>query len=806
MRCGAELAEACSGGRALSQMKSGVDLRRVGIREIWVRGRQAVASTVDRLGSTWRVRAPSELPLVRLVSPSVTDKDPGSAGAHAMAEVRAAFLAGAARLPGLADIPGTAAAVRTRFGDAGVLRLRAQADRIVAGELDLLGYRGLDFGDPIEWHLDPTTGVRSPLRHWSRIRYLDRSVAGDKKVVWELNRLQHLLTLARAFAVTGDERYARVIAQQLDSWIAGNPPGRGINWASSLEVAYRSIAWLWVLALTARSSALKDVFERSIPTLWQHGRHIETYLSTYFSPNTHLSGEALGLVYLGSMLPVRDAERWLSLGRRILLRCLDWHVRSDGVYFEQSTYYHAYTVDIYTQFWLLADSGDRDRIRGPLVALLDFLLHAQRPDGSTPQIGDDDGGRLLPLGPGRGNDFRYALSTGAVLMGRADLKHGASELAEETLWLLGPEAATTFDALDSAAPTDLSKAFPDGGYYIQRDGWDGRSNYLIIDCGPHGGLQNYGHAHADALSFELCANGEPLIVDAGTYTYTGSAADRDRFRTTLHNTLLIDGLASSEPSDPFHWRSAAHCRARVWWSCDRADLFVGEHDGFARIESGLVHERSVLFLKPEYWLIRDRVRGCAHEHGFELAFQCAPGAVAALDGCLASISSTAGAGPDLVLATTDTLTWRVEAGAVAPVYGASMEAPRLVLGWRASGDWDTLTLALPRNWSSADIVRPHAQGGVSVTLRHGEIEDQIVAGPGSDLLQTDRLATDANLLWVRLVRGELSELIISGGSYARVEGRDAVSELDPRQTEHRRWVGGTEQRTRASEPCAGSVA
>ena len=32
-------------------------------------------------------------------------------------------------------------------------------------------------------------------------------------------------------------------------------------------------------------------------------RHVERYLSTYFSPNTHLTGEALGLLYIGTQFP-----------------------------------------------------------------------------------------------------------------------------------------------------------------------------------------------------------------------------------------------------------------------------------------------------------------------------------------------------------------------------------------------------------------------------------------------------------------------------------------------------------------------
>ena len=69
-----------------------------------------------------------------------------------------------------------------------------------------------------------------------------------------------------------------------------------------------------------------------------------------------------------------------------------------------------------------------------------------------------------------------------------------------------------------------------------RDGWTRESNYLLFDCGPHGSL-NCGHAHADALSFDVAANGRTVLVDPGTYTYTGSKELRDWFRSSTRTTL-----------------------------------------------------------------------------------------------------------------------------------------------------------------------------------------------------------------------------------------------------------------------------
>jgi hypothetical protein len=202
-----------------------------------------------------------------------------------------------------ADPFGTRAEIRRRWPHA-EREVIDQALRIGEGRFSLLGQHELCFGQPIDWGLDPTTGKQAPTVHWSRIPLLDADVTGNLKVVWELNRHQYYLTLGRAYWYTGDEQYAKTFVDHISSWMDYNTPKQGVNWTSSLELAFRSISWLWALYFFQDSSHLTpSLFLRMLKFLYLHARHIETYLSTYFSPNTHLTGEALGLFYLGTLLP-----------------------------------------------------------------------------------------------------------------------------------------------------------------------------------------------------------------------------------------------------------------------------------------------------------------------------------------------------------------------------------------------------------------------------------------------------------------------------------------------------------------------
>ena len=177
-----------------------------------------------------------------------------------------------------------------------------QAERICRHHFDLLGYEDPDYGPQIDWHLDVVHGKRAPLKPWFKVHYLSFREVGDHKIIWELNRHQHLVTLAKAYQLTREERFAAETVRQWYDWQQSNPYPLGINWASSLEVAFRSLSWLWVRHLLAGAREMSPAFLTDLlQGLEISGRHIERYLSTYFSPNTHLLGEGVALFFIGTL-------------------------------------------------------------------------------------------------------------------------------------------------------------------------------------------------------------------------------------------------------------------------------------------------------------------------------------------------------------------------------------------------------------------------------------------------------------------------------------------------------------------------
>lgn len=666
--------------------------------------------------------------------------------------------------------------------------LIARANNAMAGRFDLLGFSGLSFGSPIDWHLEPTTGKRTPLDHWSKIDYLDASVAGDKKVTWELNRHSHFVTLGQAYWLTGDERYAEAFVLQASAWMEKNPLKRGINWASSLELAFRSIAWLWALHLCAASRHLTSKFvTRIFKSLVMQARHIESYLSYYFSPNTHLTGEALGLFYLGTALPeFNRSARWRKMGLSILLEELPIHIRQDGVYFEQTSYYHRYTLDFYTHLIALARATNLTlpaMVEERLALALDHLMWITRPDGTSPLIGDDDGGQLIKLGKREADDFRDTLATGAALLGRGDWKYVAGEAAAETLWLLGPEGVARFDQIRADRPAAEGHAFSDGGYYVMRDGWDKDASFAIVDCGPHG-ASSCGHAHADALAVEFAEGRANWLVDPGTFTYTSDASARNEFRETFaHNTVTVDGESQSVPDGPFSWQQIASAATHEFIAEESFNYVEGSHNGYERLTDPITHARAVLFVKrdarrssPAYLIIRDRMTA-RHCHDYAIRYHLDSRCRATMkddriealhqSGARLSISAFGGIQPRA----------RITQGAVSRVYGKRETAPVAVFEARGERSQEFMSFILPlaAKDRTARVERHKTESAVAdaFTVSFDDSYDVVITGNGVSPVECKRLSATASMAWARFAGSRLIRACLVRGT--NLEITNAIS-------------------------------
>lgn len=509
---------------------------------------------------------------------------------------------------------------------------RRAADEVLAGRFNVFAMQPADLGFPPEWNRDPKTGVRAPLTFGKSLDYRNASLVGDIKYLWEPSRHAELVTLAQAWRLTGDERYAHGGRILLESWFDQCPYPLGAHWTSSLEHAVRLIHWsfAWRLLGGHGADAFQDVQGRRFRERWLaaihlHCRFIAHHFSRFSSANNHLIGELTGLLVAAITWPYwRESDQWRSRAQHELEREALLQNGADGVNREQASWYHHEVADMLLLAGLAVRATGDDFSSSYWTrwrAMIEYLASIMDVSGRTPSFGDSDDAVIARLDPKPDSDpYKALLAAGAVLFGDPRLKYKAGALDDKTRWLLGREARARFDAL-RATREDLPvrRVFREGGYYILGSGFETPDEIrVIVDAGPLGYLSIAAHGHADALSFTLSAAGRELLIDPGTFAYHTQREWRDYFRgTAAHNTVRIDGQDQSVSGGAFLWNR--HARVRVI-DCDlgvQAQRLVAEHDGYLRLSDPVLHRRELRFdaRRAELTVI-DEI-SCAGEHRLE---------------------------------------------------------------------------------------------------------------------------------------------------------------------------------------------
>lgn len=538
-----------------------------------------------------------------------------------------------------------------------------QADEILRGEFRLFGGEPLALGFPPEWLKLPLGGeavptpveepktihsARSPSTeprrpgdqvqplagnaHWSS--YADSAV--DFRLLWELSRFGWAYPLARAYWITRQPRYAEGFFELLRSWRESNPPNAGPNWMSGQEAALRimalSFAWWAFEQLLQGEPEWRELLVATIAV--NAARIPPTLAYAQAQRNNHLISEAVGLYTAGLLFPrFRNAARWKSTGRRLLIGALDDQVFSDGGYIQHSTNYHRLALE--AGLWM-ARLAERNREPLPersvealrrLTAGLAALLDPE--SGRAPNLGSNDGSDVLPLGGCAQADYRPAIQAASVaFFGRPALANGAWD--ETALWLgldprpaggqgraqAPPAAASARSPMPGQAggSTDGTRAdalgstgtdFPQAGLYLLRN----PTSWAALRCARFSSRPS----QSDQLHLDLWWQGHNVARDPGSYRYTVSGLEG----AAAHNTLIADGQEPMQRAGQFLWlaRHQAEYLGR-WRSADgRVETMAAEQP----LPGGLLHRRSVVCAADTLWVVIDELAG-AGQHATRLAW------------------------------------------------------------------------------------------------------------------------------------------------------------------------------------------
>ena len=347
---------------------------------------------------------------------------------------------------------------------------KTQDDQILGEAEDVLNLNlfGHQFEGEIDWTFNPT-----------------RDTSQDNEWSWTLFRTLQWQTLARAYIMTGDEKYTRGFISQLKSFAKAWPVenyDKYIN-QNDPKLKYPSHPWRELkqvfafiqhgfLAVAFRNSQAWDregwiVF---LGMVCDHADFLVEHYSNHRSSSNWLTMEASALLQLGILFPeMKNSSEWFDTGYRRVMHELKYSFDNDGVHMERTPIYHMVAAIAFLQAWEVCI---KNNIPVPpygfptLEKSAEFIMKLVKPDFSTPMIGDADRNDLmarrathhhegmnLSFFPDDLNEIR------AYFMKMYDLAKGKifSTLQREEKGI---------------SPEQLNYAMIEQGIYVMRTGWE----------------------------------------------------------------------------------------------------------------------------------------------------------------------------------------------------------------------------------------------------------------------------------------------------------------------------------------------
>lgn len=448
----------------------------------------------------------------------------------------------------------------------------------LAFDKDALGinWGNTHFGTSTEIHLlkGPDYG-KWPDTFSYDLDYKQRDDLGDARTNWEKNRHFDWALLAKAYYVSKDETYLKELTEKVEMWCEENPFLHGISWTSAMELAIRSINWMYALAFLRAAGADNEKLQIGAINMVDY---LTKHYSRYSSANNHLLVEATAIGIAGCAF---HHQEWKDLAIKILTEELDKQNYSDGVNKELSLHYQTFGMEAYL---LMAHVSGESRWNEMIRKECEYVAHAVWREKAVCEFGDDDEGKILDLQGGRLHQWEWVLQLGSLVTG--ERYSNFENICENTRWLFSDEEIESIKRKPLYDNT-RSRCFEEGGNSFLRDKDD---RILIgIDHAALGFGSIAAHGHADALSFQVLMDGESVFTDPGTYIYHCDLEHRDAFRKTInHNTVCIGGKDQSEMLGAFLWGKRAECKLEHYASDDETDVLTASHDGYKPI----IHQRT----------------------------------------------------------------------------------------------------------------------------------------------------------------------------------------------------------------------
>lgn len=484
-------------------------------------------------------------------------------------------------------------------------RIILEAEQFMAGKMVLCGTMGKSYfvGNPPKW-------MENPLN--------------DNEFVWQLNRMEHWVTLVRAYYLTGEERYAEKVLSELENWIDTCPPLEivldyqeakerfsSVHPWRSLEVGIRShSSWNTCLeALSGYKGFTEGLFEKVIMSFYQHGSILYQVCPVIWpdANHNHYLTECIGLLAVGAMTPFfKESSRWVEHAVREVERCAGTQVVEGGGQIEGCPTYHNECLNWMNRSLIVASKYGiefSETYKEQVRSMFRHSMYVARPDGNNVPWGDSD---ALPQV--YESAIRTYIASGDMISLKMCAKaYGRDKLRSEVIRLIWdiPNPEQLLRVLEEEGFGEEAVRIPCRYYskdlkqVMLRKGWNDKAASVFFACRTP--VHN-DHAHIDPNGFDYYSQGIPVLVDAGRYNYQ-EGPNRKLFKGgTYHNTLLIDQKDAFEYQGTWAYGEQQIGDILNIGSNGEWDYVCGSHANYFPV----IHTRMLAF-RDDMLLIADRV-------------------------------------------------------------------------------------------------------------------------------------------------------------------------------------------------------
>ncbi|TSH76961.1 weeF [Acinetobacter sp. RF15A] len=471
------------------------------------------------------------------------------------------------------------------------------------------------------WFYSPLTQHKFQNSHlaWYKIPDFDANV-GDIKGVWEASRFDWVLNFILQAQQRNDEAL-HVLDAWLNDWCQKNSAYLGPNWKCGQEASIRVMHLIaGLIGLNQLTQPSKNIQELIALHLKRIAPTIDYAIA---QDNNHGTSEAtalfIGGAILNSVISKPEYKAWQDLGRKWLENRAAKLIMQDGGFSQYSVTYHRVMLDSYCLAEIIRQKLSlpkfSQRLYTQMEKATDWLYILTQQDGDTPNLGANDGAKLLPICETDYRDFRPTVQLASTLFCQHSY-YAESGNYDETLKFFG---INKVHKSDSNLP-NKNVLFDSSGFLTAEN-----SSFFIAFKLP---VFKFRPSQCDALHLDVWWKGQNILRDGGTYSYNSTLEDLEYFSgVASHNTVQFDGhqqmprlsrflfAAWLKPSQLNYQPDQFHCAYQDYWGCKHKrevalkDQSIQVTDTISGFKTQAVLRWR---LQPDQWQLQDNVLSNGH--------------------------------------------------------------------------------------------------------------------------------------------------------------------------------------------------